>query len=144
MLARNQCVFPYSKMHNAFFYITREEVSTSILFSFFSHLSYLSRNMKRAKDNSGTGYSYGTAINTLSSTPARYSPTNYSKSTRCTCRDQVIVAPKDEMYKMQILRTTAINSDTVDDIPVIEVVSLLSFFLCFFILSFHLSCLESF
>ncbi|XP_039759976.1 tubulin polyglutamylase ttll-4-like isoform X2 [Pararge aegeria] len=85
-----------------------------------SHLSYLSSNMKRAKDNSGTGYSYGTAINALSNTRARSPTTNYSKSTRCTCRDQVIVAPEEEIYKMHILRTTAINSDTVDDIPVIE------------------------
>ncbi|XP_045779216.1 tubulin polyglutamylase ttll-4-like isoform X1 [Maniola jurtina] len=84
-----------------------------------SHLSYL-HNMKRAKDNSGTGYSYGTAINALGNAHPRSPPTNYSKSTRCTCRDQVIVTPKDETYKMHILRTTAINSDTVDDIPVIE------------------------
>ncbi|XP_023939031.2 tubulin monoglutamylase TTLL4 isoform X2 [Bicyclus anynana] len=87
-----------------------------------NHSPYLSNNMKRAKDNSGTGYSYGTAINALSHSRSRSPPpTNYSKSTRCTCRDQVIVAPKDDVYKMHILRTTAINSETVDNIPVIEV-----------------------
>lgn len=69
--------------------------------------------MKRAKDNSGTGYSYGTAIAALGSSPAK-SPSNYSKSIRCTCRDQVVIAPKDDMYKMHVLRTTAINSETVD------------------------------
>ncbi|CAH0731991.1 unnamed protein product, partial [Brenthis ino] len=78
-----------------------------------SHLSYLSSNMKRVKDNSGTGYSYGTAIAALGSSPAK-SPSNYSKSIRCTCRDQVVIAPKDDMYKMHVLRTTAINSETVD------------------------------
>nr|XP_026497509.1 tubulin polyglutamylase ttll-4-like isoform X3 [Vanessa tameamea] len=80
-----------------------------------SHLSYLSSNMKRAKDNSGTGYSYGTAIAALGNSPAKNSQI-YSKNSRCTCRDKVIIAPKEDIYKMHILRTTAINNDNVDDI----------------------------
>ncbi|KAL0819085.1 hypothetical protein ABMA28_008355 [Loxostege sticticalis] len=84
-----------------------------------NRLSYLSSSMKRAKDNSGTGYSYGTAIASLSNSPAKSSP-NYSKSQRCTCKDQVIVTNKDEVHNIHILRTTAINSDTVGDTPVVE------------------------
>lgn len=67
--------------------------------------------MKRAKDNSGTGYSYGTGIGALGSSPAK-TPSNYSKNTRCICQDQVIIAPKDDVYKMHVLRTTAINNET--------------------------------
>ncbi|XP_068619528.1 tubulin monoglutamylase TTLL4-like isoform X2 [Battus philenor] len=74
-----------------------------------SHLNYLSSNMKRAKDNSGTGYSYGTAVAVLSGPK---SPTSYQRSLRCSCKDPL--KPKDDMYGMHILRTTAINSDTVD------------------------------
>ncbi|XP_045454529.1 tubulin monoglutamylase TTLL4-like [Melitaea cinxia] len=75
-----------------------------------SHLSYLSSNMKRAKDNSGTGYSYGTPV---SNSPNKNSQI-YSNTLRCTCRDKVIVTPKDDVYKMHILRTTAINNDNDD------------------------------
>ncbi|XP_028159745.1 tubulin polyglutamylase TTLL4-like isoform X2 [Ostrinia furnacalis] len=84
-----------------------------------NRLSYLSSSMKRAKDNSGTGYSYGTAIASLSNTPTK-SSSNYSKSQRCTCKDQVIVTNKDEVHNIHILRTTAINNDTVGDSPVVE------------------------
>ncbi|XP_052753963.1 tubulin monoglutamylase TTLL4-like isoform X4 [Galleria mellonella] len=85
-----------------------------------SRLSYLSNNMKRVKDNSGTGYSYGTAIATLSTTPVSKSPLNYGKGMRCTCKDQVVISAKDDVHNMHILRTTAINSDTVGDIPIME------------------------
>lgn len=78
--------------------------------------------MKRAKDNSGTGYSYGTAVAALGNTAAK--SVSYPKNVRCACKDQVIVTPKDDMYGMHVLRTSAINSDTVNDIPVVEVVSL--------------------
>ncbi|XP_072933523.1 uncharacterized protein [Epargyreus clarus] len=80
-------------------------------------LSYLSSSMKRAKDNSGTGYSYGTAVAALSNPAVKNS---YPKNVRCACKDQVIVTPKDDMYGMHVLRTSAINSDTVNDIPVVE------------------------
>ncbi|CAG9567895.1 unnamed protein product [Danaus chrysippus] len=83
------------------------------------HLSYRSSNMKRAKDNSGTGYSYGTAIAALGNTPRAKSPTNYPKS-RCNCPNQVIVTPKDEAYRVHLLRTSAINSETVNDVPVVD------------------------
>ncbi|OWR49776.1 hypothetical protein KGM_212027 [Danaus plexippus plexippus] len=83
------------------------------------HLSYRSSNMKRAKDNSGTGYSYGTAIAALGNTPRAKSPTNYPKS-RCNCQNQVIVTPKDEAYRVHLLRTSAINSETVNDVPVVD------------------------
>lgn len=66
--------------------------------------------MKRAKDNSGTGYSYGTPV---SNSPNKNSQI-YSNTLRCTCRDKVIVTPKDDVYKMHILRTTAINNDNDD------------------------------
>ncbi|KAM3961183.1 uncharacterized protein ACR2FA_004735 [Aphomia sociella] len=86
-----------------------------------SRLSYLSNNMKRAKDNSGTGYSYGSAIATLSTTPVTKSPINYTKSIRCTCKDQVLLSTKDDIHNMHILRTTAINNDTVvGDTPIVE------------------------
>ncbi|XP_045503883.1 uncharacterized protein LOC123700665 isoform X3 [Colias croceus] len=83
-----------------------------------SQMSYLTSNMKRAKDNSGTGYSYGSAVAALSSVPTNKS-INYNKGVRCSCKDQVIVTPTDDVYKMHVLRTTAINSDTVDDITVV-------------------------
>lgn len=76
-----------------------------------SRLSYLSNTMKRAKDNSGVGYSYGTCIATLSSTPTTKN-SNYTKSSRCSCKNQVLVTTRD--HNMHVLRTTAINSDTVD------------------------------
>lgn len=83
--------------------------------------------MKRAKDNSGTGYSYGTAIASLGNSPTKTSSNNYSKSQRCTCKDQVIVTNKDEVHNIHILRTTAINNETVCDAPVVETVSKIIF-----------------
>ncbi|XP_075984355.1 uncharacterized protein LOC142982007 isoform X3 [Anticarsia gemmatalis] len=86
-----------------------------------NRLSHLN-SMKRAKDNSGIGYSYGSAIASLS-TPARCkspskSPSNASKLSRCTCKDQVIVV-KDE-HEMHLLRTSAINSETVNMEPMLD------------------------
>ncbi|RVE53358.1 hypothetical protein evm_001928 [Chilo suppressalis] len=85
-----------------------------------SRLSYLSNSMKRAKDNSGTGYSYGTAIASVGSTSTK-TVSSYSKSQRCSCKDQVFMANKDEVHNMHILRTTAINSDTVGEAPIMEI-----------------------
>lgn len=76
----------------------------------YSRLNYLSNNMKRVKDNSG--YSFGTAIASLSPVSSNKSP-NYSKTSRCLCNDQVIVTRE---HNMHVLRTTAINSDTVDSV----------------------------
>ncbi|XP_041982603.1 tubulin polyglutamylase ttll-4-like isoform X3 [Aricia agestis] len=70
---------------------------------------YHTNNTKRGKDNSG-GYLYG---NTPYNSPQ--AKLNYVNNTRCSCKDQVII---DE-YKMHVLRTTAINNDTSNDIPVI-------------------------
>ncbi|CAK1545623.1 unnamed protein product [Leptosia nina] len=95
---------------------------TSPMPGYDSQLSYLSSNMKRAKDNSGTGYSYGSAVAALSSVSTNKS-LNYSKAsvhTKCSCKDQVIVTPKDDVFKMHLLRTTAINSVTEDDLPNIQ------------------------
>ncbi|CAF4841932.1 unnamed protein product [Pieris macdunnoughi] len=85
-----------------------------------SQLSYLSNNMKRAKDNSGTGYSYGSAVAALSSVPTNKG-LNFSKASKCSCKDHVIVTPKDDVFKMHLLRTTAINNDTVDDLPLVPI-----------------------
>ncbi|XP_028039738.1 tubulin polyglutamylase TTLL4-like isoform X1 [Bombyx mandarina] len=76
-----------------------------------SRLGYISSNVKRAKDNSGTGYSYGTTV--ANAGPRCKSPT-YSKNLRCSCKDNM---SRDHV---QVLRTTAINSDTVDVQPIIE------------------------
>ncbi|XP_013186188.2 tubulin polyglutamylase ttll-4 isoform X2 [Amyelois transitella] len=82
-----------------------------------NRMTYLSNNTKRAKDNSGTGYSYGTAIASLSSPPrSRTTNLNEVKNARCSCKE-VIVTPRDEFHNVHVLRTTAINSDTVGDIP---------------------------
>ncbi|CAG4955064.1 unnamed protein product [Parnassius apollo] len=85
-----------------------------------SRLSYLSSNMKRAKDSSGTGYSHGTAVACLNTSSHAKSSPVYQKPLRCSCKDQVIVTPKEDMFGMHILRTTAINSETVDHIPKVE------------------------
>ncbi|XP_026735766.1 tubulin polyglutamylase TTLL4-like isoform X4 [Trichoplusia ni] len=89
-----------------------------------NRLSYLSSNMKRAKDNSGIGYSYGSAIASLShnvcKSPAKSPNSPSSKHTRCICKDQVIVM-KDDRHDMHLLRTTAINSDTVNLEPMMDV-----------------------
>ncbi|KAL4717199.1 hypothetical protein ACJJTC_017086 [Scirpophaga incertulas] len=85
-----------------------------------NRLSHLSSSMKRAKDNSGTGYSYGSAIANLNQSPVNKCNNNYSKSQRCTCKDQVIVTNKDETQNVHILRTTAINNETVDRTPILE------------------------
>ncbi|CAH2054752.1 unnamed protein product, partial [Iphiclides podalirius] len=84
-----------------------------------NRLTYLSNNMKRAKDNSGTGYSYGTAVAALTTGLRTKSPPPYPRSLYCSCKDQV-VAPKDDIYGMHILRTTAINNETVDHMPRVE------------------------
>ncbi|CAG9793454.1 unnamed protein product [Diatraea saccharalis] len=83
-----------------------------------SRLSYLSSNMKRAKDNSGSGYSYGTAVASVGNTSTK-TISSYSKSQRCSCKE-VYLANKDEFHNMQILRTTAINSDTIAEAPIME------------------------
>ncbi|XP_048002882.1 uncharacterized protein LOC125239285 isoform X2 [Leguminivora glycinivorella] len=73
-----------------------------------SRLSYVSNNTKRLKDNSGCGYSYGTALASLSATPRTKSP---PVPRRCACKD---VVPKEET--MHVLRTTAINNEHDDDV----------------------------
>ncbi|XP_063380365.1 tubulin monoglutamylase TTLL4-like isoform X1 [Cydia fagiglandana] len=69
-------------------------------------VSYLSSNNKRLKDNSGCGYSYGTALASLNATPRNKSPTF---PRRCACKD----APRKE-ETMHVLRTTAINNEHDD------------------------------
>ncbi|XP_037303284.1 tubulin polyglutamylase TTLL4 isoform X5 [Manduca sexta] len=75
--------------------------------SYESRLNYVPGNMKRAKDNSGS-YSYGSALATLGPKTS----SNYSRASRCMCKDQVLVTDSH----MHVLRTTAINSDTVDSV----------------------------
>lgn len=94
-------------------------------------MPYQVNNTKRAKDNSGTGYSYGSAIATLSTTPFTKTTNNFMKNVRCPQKDHVAVQPKEEYHNMHILRTTAINNVTNDE-PVIVMVSLLYF--CFYLI----------
>ncbi|KPJ08768.1 Tubulin polyglutamylase TTLL4 [Papilio machaon] len=98
-----------------------------------SRLNYIPNNTKRAKDNSGSGYSYGNSVNIISASRSK-SPPVFQRNLRCSCKDQAVPA-RDDMFGMHILRTTAIN-DRVDHVPTIPVVSifinnLLSFSVCF-------------
>ncbi|XP_049885995.1 tubulin monoglutamylase TTLL4-like isoform X2 [Pectinophora gossypiella] len=83
--------------------------------------SRVTANMKRAKDNTGTGYSYGSAIATLGNPPYSKSPANFARVKSSNYKEQHHVASaKPECHNMHVLRTTAINNETVDDDPVIE------------------------
>ncbi|XP_073959548.1 uncharacterized protein isoform X3 [Choristoneura fumiferana] len=72
---------------------------------------YVSNTTKRAKDNSGTGYSYGTALATLGTTPRTKSPV---VPRRCACKERPL-SPKEETHNMHLLRTTAINNERHGD-----------------------------
>ncbi|XP_053615363.1 tubulin monoglutamylase TTLL4-like isoform X6 [Plodia interpunctella] len=86
-----------------------------------NRLTYLSGNMKRAKDNSGTGYSYGTAIASLSSPPrSRTNAQNEAKNARCTFKESVVIA-RDDFHNGHVLRTTVINGEAVGDFPHSEI-----------------------
>lgn len=77
-----------------------------------NRLSYLSTNTKRAKDNSGIGYSYGSAIASLGSGTTVKSPTRTSSGSKQTRvrKDQMVVKGDHDMH---LLRTTAINETNV-------------------------------
>ncbi|XP_013166175.1 PREDICTED: uncharacterized protein LOC106116741 isoform X3 [Papilio xuthus] len=81
-----------------------------------SRLNYIPNNTKRAKDNSGSGYSYGNSVNVISPSRSK-SPPTFHRNLRCSCKDQAVPA-RDDMFGMHILRTTAINNDHVPTVPV--------------------------
>lgn len=103
--------------------------TSNYVFHYSRH--YLSNNMKRAKDNSGSGYSYGSALASLGNSPLPKSPISqtYSKNLRCTCKTNDQVTPKEEHHNMHILRTTAIKNEPIDEIDVDDMVSKL-FYKC--------------
>ncbi|CAB3233718.1 unnamed protein product [Arctia plantaginis] len=84
---------------------------------------FSSGNTKRAKDNSGIGYSYGSAVATLG-TPATIkspnkSPSRSHKLSRCACKDQLMLVNHEDMH---LLRTSSINnSETVHMDPIIDI-----------------------
>ncbi|XP_013139610.1 PREDICTED: uncharacterized protein LOC106104195 isoform X2 [Papilio polytes] len=84
-----------------------------------SRLNYIPNNTKRAKDNSGSGYSYGNSVNVISPSRSK-SPPTFRRSLHCSCKDQAVPA-RDDMFGMHILRTTAINNDRVEHVPTIPV-----------------------
>lgn len=69
--------------------------------------------MKQAKDNSGIGYSYGTAIATLANQKI-HSSQNYKlqKSKEHPLPCPVVVQSKDEFYESE---SAVINNDPLDD-----------------------------
>lgn len=97
----------------------------------FSRLNYIPNNTKRAKDNSGSGYSYGNSVNVISPSRSK-SPPTFRRSLHCSCKDQAVPA-RDDMFGMHILRTTAINNDRVEHVPTIPVVSLKFYLNCIYL-----------
>nr|XP_049693801.1 uncharacterized protein LOC110373737 isoform X1 [Helicoverpa armigera] len=85
-----------------------------------NRLNYLSATTKRAKDNSGIGYSYGSAVaslgNTACKSPTRTSSTASSKSRQ---RKDILVIKDNNDHDMHLLRTTAIN-ETVHVEPMMD------------------------
>lgn len=93
----------------------------------------INKNTKRTKDNSGIGYSYGTAIATLASQKMN-SAHNYKlqKSKEHPALPQpVAVQPKDEFYESE---SAVINNDPLDyevDLGMVSVYPII-FYLYFF------------
>lgn len=85
--------------------------------------------MKRAKDNSGIGYSYGTAIATLANQKIN-SSNNYKlyKSKEHHALPQpMAVQPKEELHNTEsLMKTTIINNDPLDDEVILGMVSVCS------------------
>uniref|UniRef100_A0A2A4K4M1 Tubulin polyglutamylase TTLL4-like n=1 Tax=Heliothis virescens TaxID=7102 RepID=A0A2A4K4M1_HELVI len=87
-----------------------------------NRLSYLSTTTKRAKDNSGIGYSYGSAIASLGSTATCKSPTKSCSSAgskQSRARKDLLVIKDNNEHDMHLLRTTAIN-ETVHVEPMMD------------------------
>ncbi|KAI5644841.1 tubulin-tyrosine ligase family domain-containing protein [Phthorimaea operculella] len=79
--------------------------------------SRVTSNLKRAKDNSGTGYSYGSAFATLNTS----SPSKKTTSRNYKCYSAPPPQNKDEYHpNVHILRTTAINNEKMKEEPSIE------------------------
>ncbi|XP_026332365.1 tubulin polyglutamylase TTLL4-like isoform X3 [Hyposmocoma kahamanoa] len=78
----------------------------------------MNKNMKRAKDNSGIGYSYGTALATLANQKIN-SANNYKlqKSKEHPALSQpMTVQPKEELHNSEpLMKNAVINNDSFDD-----------------------------
>lgn len=87
----------------------------------------MNKNMKRAKDNSGIGYSYGTALATLANQKIN-SANNYKlqKSKEHPALSQpMTVQPKEELHNSEALvKNTVINNDSFDEEVILGVVSI--------------------
>ncbi|XP_047034327.1 tubulin monoglutamylase TTLL4-like isoform X9 [Helicoverpa zea] len=85
-----------------------------------NRLNYLSATTKRAKDNSGIGYSYGSAVASLGNTACK-SPTRTpsSASSKSRQRKDILVIKDNNDHDMHLLRTTAIN-ETVHVEPMMD------------------------
>ncbi|KAJ2954685.1 hypothetical protein O0L34_g2982 [Tuta absoluta] len=79
--------------------------------------SRVTSNLKRAKDNSGTGYSYGSAFATLNTS----SPSKQNTKRNYKCYSAPPAQAKEEYHpNVHILRTTAINNEKLKEDPSIE------------------------
>lgn len=90
--------------------------------------STMSKSTKRAKDNSGIGYSYGTAIATLANQKMN-SANNYKvqkSKDHSTLPYPMAMQPKEELHNSEsLMKTTAvINNDPLDDEVILKMVSL--------------------
>ncbi|KAJ8709077.1 hypothetical protein PYW07_008903 [Mythimna separata] len=88
-----------------------------------NRLAFPSTNTKRAKDNAGFGYSYGTAVASLGNATPRVksphkSPVSTAPKPARPRKDMMVI--KDHEQEMHLLRTTAIN-ETVHLEPMMDV-----------------------
>lgn len=86
----------------------------------------MNKNMKRAKDNSGIGYSYGTAIATLAN--QKLNSANSYKLQKSkdhpSLPQPMAVQPKEELHNSEsLMKTTVINNDPLDDEVILGMVS---------------------
>lgn len=86
----------------------------------------MNKNMKRAKDNSGIGYSYGTAIATLAN--QKINSANSYKLQKSkdhpTLPQPMAVQPKEELHNSEsLMKTAVINNDPLDDEVILGMVS---------------------
>lgn len=109
-------------------------------FETLKHFFYrtMNKNMKRAKDNSGIGYSYGTAIATLANQKIT-SANNYKpqkSKDHSTLPQPLPMQPKEELLNSEsVMKTAVINNDPLDDEVILGMVSVcLIIFLSVFVL----------
>lgn len=97
----------------------------------------MNKNMKRAKDNSGIGYSYGTAIATLANQKLN-SANNYKlqkSKDHPSLPQPMVVQPKEELHISEsLMKTTVINNDPLDDEVILSMVSVCPIILSVFVM----------